>query len=107
MHTPGPWTSNPTTSLEFITRRIYGPNGEKIADVGTPETSNLDVHTEVDNARLLAAAPDLLAACEKLLALWDAWAIVGNAPSAQTWKRIAEHCEKARTAVGKAKEPRE
>ena len=64
-HTRGPWHAEPTPSSDFVTRRIYGPNGEMICDVGVPRRSNLDVHTEVANARLIVEAPAMLEALRK------------------------------------------
>ena len=61
-HTPGPWEAHP---LEFQNWLKYGARvgpecgGSNIAHVyAAPETEA--------NARLIAAAPDLLAACEAL-----------------------------------------
>lgn len=68
-HTPGPWHAEPTPSSDFVTRRIFGPNDEKICDVGVPRRSNVDVATEVANAGLIAAAPDLVEAAADAEAL--------------------------------------
>jgi hypothetical protein len=53
-HTPGPWDYSPGG----IT--IHGPNEEAVAETLPQGRRTLD------NARLIAAAPDLLAACERL-----------------------------------------
>lgn len=54
-HTPGPWH----IGRRFI---VYGPHGEQVADCSTV-TNFADENRA--NARLIVAAPDLLAACEK------------------------------------------
>jgi hypothetical protein len=52
-HTPGPWTNSPSC-------HVYSPRGELVADAG--ESYTLAISTMEANARLIAAAPDLLAA---------------------------------------------
>ena len=59
-HTPGPWRF--TTDCIAIWN---GPNARKalqIADLGSEGSPNIDVAETLANARLIAAAPDLLAA---------------------------------------------
>ncbi len=65
-HTPGPWTAQPThgngwgvfaTPLQF-----------NVLDNSAPEPINAEA-----NARLIAAAPELLKACEKALAIAEDW----------------------------------
>lgn len=77
-HTPGPWrvamylggawtvTSSPLSEPRGgeIVEVVYGPNG------GTSKA----------NARLIAAAPELYAACEAAIAYDDAIAACGNDP---------------------------
>lgn len=68
-HTPGPWTMHPIFSYGAEVRSLtqvawcgeaarYGESGDQIIDAAEARA----------NARLIAAAPDLLAACEALLA---------------------------------------
>ena len=61
-HTPGPWRLGirQPTSDKFI----YGQNGEEIADC---DMINNFPENNLANARLIAAAPDLLNAVEHLL----------------------------------------
>lgn len=62
-HTPGPWSKISTNMQDpFLVRRIVGPNGEKIATVTC--TRIMDKDDALDNAALIYAAPDLLAAAE-------------------------------------------
>ena len=60
-HTPGPWTAD-EMATEFT---IYG-GGLMVADVHK-DVMELDDEMRA-NARLIAAAPDLLAACELMVA---------------------------------------
>lgn len=63
-HTPGPWYSIPATGL------IFGlSDGGKIAQVATLITGWLGqpLSQRAADAALIAAAPDLLAACERMI----------------------------------------
>jgi hypothetical protein len=58
-HTPGPWITKPETA--YVDSQVWA-DGLLIAEVngkGLEETAS--------NARLIAAAPELLAACERAL----------------------------------------
>jgi len=64
-HTQGPWNAK-DNSWDFST--VYGPNGQavalcKISDDVTEETQDTLEPIKEANARLIAAAPDLLEAC--------------------------------------------
>ncbi len=61
-HTPGPWERIPSWPP-----RIMAPDGVAITDVFTGRQN----HENEANASLIAAAPDLLAACEAAMKLWD------------------------------------
>ena len=54
-HTPGPW--------KIEGDNIYGPNGQRIADVWSGYED--EIHAD---ARLIAAAPELLAALREMVA---------------------------------------
>ena len=64
-HTPGPWATCNTT--------IYA------VDDGEPVARCLDkeMHRAFPDAQLIAAAPELLAACELALLDMDSWGIFG------------------------------
>jgi hypothetical protein len=67
-HTPGPWESSVSiveNAEERVTIRQKKWGGEIIADMG-----ELEYHNEA-NARLIAAAPDLLEALEAV----ESWAL--------------------------------
>lgn len=94
-HTPGPWKA-----YGFM---ITGGDFRQVADcnmpVGTPgREEDATVDEDQANARLIAAAPDLLAACEMLI----------SDPS-EEWsqtefdRRIGAARDLARAAVAKAK----
>jgi hypothetical protein len=60
-HTPGPWQVRIRPYHEVDSLIIEGPHSELIADAGPTRTNENDA-----NARLIAAAPELLAALEHL-----------------------------------------
>lgn len=61
-HTPGPWTIHQGGT------EIHGPHyGRQIAHI-PPDLRYLPHDENAANARLIATAPELLAACEQLLA---------------------------------------
>ena len=82
-HTPGPWHIGMKPGPI-----LYGPKGEQIIDL---RTSILPVDEDQANARLIAAAPDLLG--ELRNAVRCAERDAGSAPG---WVR------KARAAIAKA-----
>lgn len=60
-HTPGPW--HHTTMLHGV-QGIYGPDRYMVADAGNTRRS---VAEQVANARLIAAAPELLEALQECI----------------------------------------
>lgn len=92
-HTPGPWIA-PDTFLNnqpnrtYLRQKAYG--GAVIADLG--ETS----HVNQADARLIAAAPELLEACKALL--MHSGCPTGHA-KADRW---AKACAEARAIIAKA-----
>ena len=93
-HTPGPWT---VVHYEWKNKgggdfvgRIEGPNGEKVYR----GAASFHAISNLANARLIAAAPEMHDACEADAALWhhykdcpqcgpafcpDAWVLFANA----------------------------
>ena len=65
-HTPGPWTDDDPECDGFT--GIFGADGDAVAYLVEPGAGRLTPLREggehVANGRLMAAAPDLLAACE-------------------------------------------
>jgi hypothetical protein len=60
--TPGPWDARTTTFYGTSIVAVTAITGEHIASVGRPDSGD-----QRANARLLAAAPQLLEACERVL----------------------------------------
>lgn len=93
-HTPGPWSVS-----ESIRKRVIGEREQEIvtADgqmVALLYDENWDPRGETDaaNARLIAAAPDLLAACEEFVRKVDC----GEAFSTRSYQQM-------KAAIAKAK----
>lgn len=65
MHTPGPWTAKFGPGAGGGYQGVDGPKGERVALCD--EDTRMGVFTREANARLIAAAPDLLEALRSLL----------------------------------------
>jgi len=65
-HTPGPWTYDPTTDPNADIVSAYG----LVARTTGHQTNQQDNEGRA-NARLIAAAPDLLASCQEFAAELD------------------------------------
>ncbi len=97
-HTPGPWIIKGTNK-----NLVYSKKG-LIAEVWGGTKGGVSKATEA-NARLIAAAPDLLAALEEI---WDC-RFSGNAgdmgvPDKGYWANLTpQRCERIRDALSKAK----
>jgi len=73
-HTPGPWKTDSNTITGQYTL-VFDRAGDLVAHTAHGmDPADIDVYgPECEaNARLIAAAPDLLAACQELVALWQA-----------------------------------
>lgn len=75
--TPGPWTANLDSSHgDYV---VWGPRSDSdfVANVGTAPTENGIVAFDVSaaNARLIAAAPDLLALLEEARLRCSGWTV--------------------------------
>lgn len=97
-HTPGPWEHREATEngTSFVLRRWRITAGDQfIGEVGAAVHrcgSHNENHGDA-NARLVAAAPDLLAACRKLLNVLE------SEPECAIYRA---HAELARAAIAKA-----
>ena len=102
-HTPGPWEvrADPSHYDSFTTvvagsgEQRKGMLREMIVEIG----GWAGIETAEANARLIAAAPDLLAACQRLVTLIDEsdqWSDVVSGTA------MGEIVNEARTAVAKA-----
>ena len=78
-HTPGPWTLDRTDWMDRPSQDIYVSGGEYEDEDGSPCAVGVAIVVctptgEVGgnaNARLISAAPDLLAACEAVVSAWE------------------------------------
>ena len=89
-HTPGPWQVNRKvrTSVETV---ADGQGFNLIADCSDPDNVRPSVEDRA-NAALIAAAPELLAALEQLVALYP------DSPIPEVWDEAREAIAKARAA---------
>ena len=100
-HTPGPWTNTPMQDT------IWANDGDtmvaRIADLPWKETPSgrrtSDCETEYANARLIAAAPELLEALQSFVSLCPSPEGLGGHAPIGAFFVIAE---KARTAISRA-----
>lgn len=67
-HTPGPWFITGTMT-KYVEARIGGGLIQEVASCGPTEADNGYGEQQAANARLIAAAPDLLEALEILVEL--------------------------------------
>lgn len=81
-HTSGPWAIEPRPPGQKVLRLL----GTRIE----VDYDDVDHEEQLANAQLIAAAPDMLAACE---ALAD-WRGMFDANTLETWERIAEQFRK-------------
>lgn len=72
-HTPGPWQISDNVNNHCGTGCWYQitRGDEYVCEIYAIEEKNPDIEKHEANARLIAAAPDLLAACEALLVEWE------------------------------------
>ena len=84
-HTPGPWNLYPNNASDWVVRKMF-PNGQESHEIARCQSG-------MDNARLIAAAPDLLEALQAMLEQFT------KTPS--TLKDSEARC-KAHAAIAKA-----
>jgi hypothetical protein len=98
-HTPGPWTARTYSATKGKVEEvsINSSRWKEMAIVFVQEEGDLLGNGEA-NARLMAAAPDLLAACERLLMSADAsWR---GRDVGHDWNAA---CDEAVAAIAKAR----
>lgn len=95
-HTPGPWREGADGNT-----RVYGPDG-----MGEHSGIVADVFKGRANARLIAAAPDLLEALEQNVSAF--MTLAGFGPEIKAligddgWSKIADAVQASRAALSKA-----
>lgn len=88
-YTPGPWEVEGPNSTQLRVRAHLRFNVAKIR--------RLDSLSETEaNARLIAAAPELLSILKEIVDFID-----GEGPASMEWKAITERCAAARAAIAK------
>jgi hypothetical protein len=107
-HTPGPWEAAFYDTHEF---EIHDPtDGTALAVVPIPTIQNGErvganrersIEEIGANARLIAASPDLLAACKAAVAAFDR-ADRESRPFADNWADLREAAEVARGVIAEA-----
>lgn len=97
-HTPGPWSVNPPFFKNWDSRCIYGVT-EYVACVGGVENCRETIDA---NARLIAAAPELLEALEFLVFAFESCDETGYVDG-HGFIDTEDLKEKARQAIAKAK----
>jgi hypothetical protein len=90
-HTPGPWSVITPPSFTLDTRHVHSAAGETVATV-----TGCGVFADVANARLIAAAPDMLAALRDLVAQVAAYESIHGANTSPICP------DAARAAIAKA-----
>jgi hypothetical protein len=91
-HTPGPWKFGSKTDGDLYKRNIAGVDGYHVAAVSSRDDHEVDA-----NARLIAAAPDLLEALQDLFDADMEHVLMGDGKDDQI-----EAIAKARAAIAKA-----
>ena len=111
-HTPGPWA----TDIRLAQAMVADAHGNAIADIARHEYSTEEQSYSDDriaaNARLIAAAPDLLAVLSAIVSDYHALqrsqgatASLGAEFTAGEWlgSRLGGHIARAESAISKAK----
>ncbi len=66
-HTPGPWSRESDVNPDGCDYYVLGADGALVADTHCPDGLGPVVDGEIEaNTALIAAAPDLLAACKRV-----------------------------------------
>lgn len=99
-HTPGPWLQYAALSSDFHNiRYIMGGGGEHVASVASGfsnfRPNDFDQSTALANARLIAAAPDLLAELKSVSTIWANADPRDNSPFGETARRVNAAIAKA------------
>ncbi len=87
-HTPGPWKIDENNELPLAVIQDH-EEGQGICEL---ETVSFDTDETQANARLIAAAPELLEACKNLVAFLEqiGYVSTGNTPTANARAALAK-----------------
>jgi hypothetical protein len=100
-----PYVNQEDDHIPFMNINTNNPpySGGEVAAIWVEDPKNIDV--EFANAVLIAAAPDLLEACEDLLVLAEkAWIHAYNTRTSKREKAYKETVRKAKKAIIKARD---
>lgn len=105
-HTPGPWVIHEWGIGDSVIE-VNGPDGAQIAEIDTLRESTETEHVRASgehraNARLIAAAPDLLAACKAADGAFDRIEAQGADGDSEAWKMAFAAWQNVRAAIAKA-----
>ncbi len=99
-HTPGPWLYAPTGKATAPELRVVGAD---LAEVACTQHCFRDQAVNIANARLIAAAPELLAALKTALAaMADLADAAGDSEEWNEGGYAHEACNQARAAIARA-----
>lgn len=98
-HTPGPW------HWDGLWLESEDPH-KTVIEISQDWTDSIDVVISDDDASLIAAAPDLLAACEECRMALEPYDDIKPRDWITDRERISRAHEMAREAIAKAKEPK-
>ena len=107
-HTPAPWTIDRDTiqgAPELNGEQPHAAEATCVAVVLSRERGSYRHYPKeraAANARLIAAAPDLLAALERLANIADEGAVMRHETGKPAWSFIDEVKQSARAAIAKA-----
>ena len=83
-HTPGPWYHNPADEPQNAERHVCVDEGQWLRVIARVKQNDKD--NALANAQLIAAAPELLEACQKVRDL---------APDPEDWPKVMDRIEAA------------
>lgn len=81
-HTPGPWTGDKPV--------VYDNNGRMVADCRSTLMGDVDAEGDYANARLIAAAPELVGALNAMLVAYTGGSEYAQAARAQAVDALAK-----------------
>lgn len=85
-HTPGPWTDEDNMHNGIDIKVSQGADGGTLATVWNAQDATEPGPEELANARLIAAAPDLLAALQSIAILME------NIRESDGWREFGHWC---------------